>query len=149
MTNTKMTRWAMALAGAAFVPLSGVAFADEVNFSTSLTNGTQSATALFTFDDTDGNGTLTVVLTNTMSTNGGPQWLTGLFWNLTGADGLNIAPTGVANDRVEGDMITLSGTTQSAYNTADEGHFWAYRDDISSGDYGAFLDSDPRQYRWS
>jgi len=36
-------------------------------------------------------------------------------------------------------MITLP--SGDAYGDADEGHFWAYRDDISSGDYGAFLDS--------
>ena len=119
--------------------IAGFAHADTLSFSSSLSNGIQSATALFTFDD-GVNKSLTVVLTNTMSTNGGPQWLTGLFWNLTGADGLSITPTSVKNDRVDGDMITLSGTTRTAY-TARDRRFWAYRDDLSSGDYGSFLNS--------
>ena len=119
--------------------IGGLAHADTLSFSEGLSNGTQSATASFTFDDTA--NTLSVVLKNTMTTNGGPQWLTGLFWNVTGADGLSITPASVANDRVDGDMITLSGTTQIPYTDVDVGHFWAYRDDLSSGDYGSFLDS--------
>ena len=121
--------------------IGGLAHADTLSFSESLTNGTQSATALFTFDD--GNDTLTVTLSNTMTTNGGPQWLTGLFWNLAGAGGLNITLLDDLDSRVDGhhSMITLSGTTQTDYSDADEGHFWAYRDDLSSGDYGSFLDS--------
>ena len=140
MTKAKKTRWTMAIATAAVVSLSGTAQATEMSFYASLSNGTQSATASFTFDDDA--DTLTVVLKNTMTTNGGPQWLTGLFWNLTGADGLNITPyADDANSRVDGSMITLSGTTQDSYNTVDVGHFWAYRNDLSSGDYGSFLDS--------
>ncbi len=120
--------------------IGGLAHADTLSFSESLSNGTQSATASFTFDDTA--NTLSVVLKNTMTTNGGPQWLTGLFWNLAGADGLNITPhVADANLRVVGSMITLSGTTQTPYTEVDIGHYWAYRDDLSSGDYGSFLDS--------
>ncbi len=139
MMKPKMTMWTMALGGAAVVSLSGVAHADQVSFSASLTNGTQSATASFIFDDVA--DTLTVVLRNTMTTNGGPQWLTGLFWNLAGADGLNITPAGDPDSRVDGSMITLSGTTRTTYNEVDVGHFWAYRDNLDSVDYGEFLDS--------
>ena len=139
MIRAKLAQWTMRLAGAAVVSLSGVAHADPLVFSASLTNGTQSATASFTFDDSA--HTLTVVLRNTMTTNGGPQWLTGLFWNLAGADGLNITPAGDPDSRVDGSMITLSGTTQTPYDVVDVGHFWAYRDNLDSVDYGAFLDS--------
>ena len=120
------------------IGIAGFAQAGTLMFSQSLTNGAQSASVLFVFDDSTDK--LTITLTNTMSTNGGPQWLTGLFWNLTGADGFTIAPHAADPElRVEGDLITLSGTTQTDYGIAEEGHFWAYRDDIS--DYGSFLDT--------
>lgn len=103
--------------------------AAEVNYDFSQENGTQSASANFNFDDGNGmlGGTfLTITLTNTMTTNGGPQWLTGLFFDIAGS------PTMIyQTDSDVGQMITLDGVTQSIYSDATAEHFWAYRDDLS------------------
>lgn len=101
--------------------------ADEVSFDFALDNGVQSASANFTFADGAGLGdlsTLTITLTNTMTTNGGPNWLTGLFFDMAGSPALSY-------QSVNGNMITLDGTNQSIYNDATPDHFWAYRDDLS------------------
>ena len=101
--------------------------ADEVSFDFELDNGTQSASANFTFADGTELGdlaTLTITLTNTMTTNGGPNWLTGLFFDMAGSPALSY-------QSVNSQMITLDGTNQSDYTTAAPDHFWAYRDDLS------------------
>lgn len=107
--------------------------ADEVSFDFSQDNGTHSASANFTFADGAGDlGTLTsltITLTNTMTTNSGPQWLTGLFFDMAGS------PT-MSYQSVNGQMITLDGITQSTYNDAAPDHFWAYRDDLSGLPFG-------------
>jgi len=110
--------------------LGGVtANAAEVSFDFALTNGIQSASANFTFDDGDGmqgGSYLTISLTNTMTTNGGPQWLTGLFFNIAGSPTMTYQ-----TDSDVGQMITLDGITQSVYSAATAEHFWAYRDDLT------------------
>lgn len=121
---------------AAVLPLSlfaGVkANAAELSFDFAHSNGTQSAFANFTFADGAELGdlaTLTITLTNTMTTNGGPQWLTGLFFNMAGA------PT-LSYQSVDSPMITLEGTTQTSYTDATPDQFWAYRDDLSGLPFG-------------
>ncbi len=111
----------VATAASVFIVLGGNAYADELSFHFELSNGTQSASADFTFSDA---GTLNIALTNTMTTNGGPNWLTGLFFNLAGSPTLGYQST-------DGDMITLGGTTQTPYTDALPGNFWAYRGDLS------------------
>ncbi|MHC5024289.1 MAG: XDD4 family exosortase-dependent surface protein, partial [Planctomycetota bacterium] len=113
---------------AAAIPLllvAGSVHAAEVSQTINLTNGTQSGSAQFTFNDTTHQ--LDIVLTNTMTTNGGPQWLTGAFFNIAGNPILTDASAA-------GNLITLSGTTQSNYAVAGAEHFWAYRGDIANGE---------------
>ncbi len=101
--------------------------ADEVSFDFAQTNGTQSASANFTFADGAELGdlsTLTITMTNNMTTNSGPQWLTGLFFDVAGSPALDY-------QSVDGEMITLDGTTQHAYTDPAPDHFWAYRDDLT------------------
>ena len=107
----------------------------DYHFEFALSNGTQSASADFTFSDAGGgNVNLTIVLTNTMTTNGGPNWLTGLFFNLAGA-------TLTTPSEANGQMISLEGPHEGEPfqhqhpNAGDPANFWAYRDDLSgSGD---------------
>ena len=133
MTSSRKQALCLVTAAAVVTALAGNAYADELSFHFDLSNGTQSASADFTFSDAgSGPVTLNIVLTNTMTTNGGPNWLTGLFFNLAGAPTLDYQSTA-------GNMITLQGTTQSDffYDPANEkqpglpADFWAYRDDLS------------------
>ena len=121
----KITHFAVATTLSLFAGTA--ANAAEVSFDFDLTNDIQSASANFTFADGAELGdlaTLTITLTNTMTTNGAPNWLTGLFFNLAGSPSLSY-------QSVNGQMITLDGTTQSDYTTAAPDHFWAYRDDLT------------------
>lgn len=132
MTFSREPSLRLVTVAAIVTALAGNAYADELSFQFELSNGTQSASADFTFSAADALApvTLNIVLTNTMTTNGGPNWLTGLFFNLAGSPTLNydhllaplLAPDG---------MITLEGTTQTPYTDAPPSHFWAYRDDLS------------------
>jgi hypothetical protein len=99
----------------------GSAEANVLNFSKS--NGTHSASATFAFSNNGGQKQLNITLTNTMTTNSGPNWLTGLFFDIAGAPTLN-------TNAVTGDLITLNGTTQTAYNAHTPAQMWAFRDDI-------------------
>ncbi len=104
--------------------LTGGVMADDISFFFEVSNGTQSADALFTFsDDGGGSPTLQIVLTNTASNNDGPSWLTGLFFDLAGSPELN-------NGSAAGDMITLDGTTQTPWG-GDPSSMWAFDDDMS------------------
>jgi len=111
--------------------LAGAAQAGEVSFTESISNGVQSASATFTFNDDGPTTILTIQLTNTMTSNGGPQWLTGLFFDIAGSPTLTYDSSGLIAS-----MITLSGTTQTAYTTVDADHFWALRDDLSGLPFG-------------
>ncbi len=128
MTFLREQSLRLATAAGMVTALAGNAYADELSFDFALSNGTQSASANFTFSDAGGGPvTLNIVLTNTMTTNGGPNWLTGLFFNLAGSPTLNYQSTA-------GDMITLEGTTQSPYTYPDgspglPANFWAFRQD--------------------
>ena len=114
-------------AAAMVTALAGNAYADELSFHFELSSGPHSASADFTFSDAGpGPVTLNIVLTNTMSTNDGPNWLTGLFFDLAGSPTLTYVPFSA-----DGDMITLEGTTPTPYTLADAGNFWAYRDDFA------------------
>ncbi len=127
MTFSRKQALRLVIAAVMVTALAGNAYADELSFSFALSNGTQSASADFTFSDAGpGPVALNIVLTNTMTTNGAPNWLTGLFFDLAGSPTLDYqsisAPLG---------MITLEGTTQTTYTDAAPDHFWAYRDDVS------------------
>ncbi len=129
MTSSREQALRLATAAAVLTALAGNAYADELSFNFALSNGTQSASADFTFSAENALApvTLSIVLTNTMTTNDGPNWLTGLFFNLAGSPMLDYKST-------DGHMITLEGTTQSDFfydlgktmpgRPAD---FWAYR----------------------
>ncbi len=129
MTFSREQALRLATVAAMVTALAGNAYADELSFNFALSNGTQSASADFTFsaDNAMARVTLNIVLTNTMTTNGGPNWLTGLFFNLAGSPTLDYKST-------DGHMITLEGTTQSDF-FYDAGKtkpglpadFWAYR----------------------
>ena len=119
----------LATAAVMMTALAGNANADELSFNFALSNGTQSASADFTFsaDNALAPVTLSIVLTNTMTTNGGPNWLTGLFFDLAGSPTLDYKST-------DGQMITLDGTTQSDFfydvgktMPGQPADFWAYR----------------------
>ena len=131
------SNWSVHLGGtlAAAALASGVS-ATELTISHSLTIGVQSAQADFTFDDVS--DTLTLVLTNTMTTNPGegegPAWLTGLFFNLTGAGNLTLSMPKPPS----ANMVKFDGTTQVTYTDADPGHFWAFRSDLTPADFGEF-----------
>ena len=62
----------------------GGVHAGEVTIDFALSNGTQSGAASFIFSDAGPTPTLDIVLTNTMTTNGGPNWMTGAFFNIGG-----------------------------------------------------------------
>ncbi len=123
MISSRKQALCLVTAAAMVTALAGNAYADELSFNFALSNGTQSASADFTFSDAgSGPVTLNIVLTNTMTTNGGPNWLTGLFFDLAGSPTLDFqslsAPKG---------MITLDGIDRTVYEGADPDHFWGYR----------------------
>ena len=131
MTFSREQALRLATVAAMVTVLAGNAYADHLSFNFELSNGTQSASADFAFFHPEGGPvTLNIVLTNTMESNGAPNWLTGLFFNLAGSPTLNydhfaaplLAPDG---------MITLEGTEQFEDTGADPDHFWASRDDLS------------------
>lgn len=124
MTILRVATAAIAMVSA----LAGNAYADELSFNFERSNGTHSASADFTFATGPplGQSTLTISLTNTMESNAGPNWLTGLFFNLAGSPTLDYVPDSAF---AELGMITLEGTTQTEYTLADPGNFWAFRQD--------------------
>jgi hypothetical protein len=132
MTISREQALRLVAAAAMVTALAGNAYAGELSFDFALSNGTQSASANFTFsaDNELAPVTLRIELTNTMESNGGPNWLTGLFFNLAESPTLIydhesapvLAPDG---------MITLEGTNQTPYTLAEPANFWAYRDDLS------------------
>ncbi len=124
MTISRKQALGLATAAAMVTVLAGNAQADELSFHFEQSNGTQSASADFTFATGPplGQSTLTIYLTNTMESNAGPNWLTGLFFDLAGSPTLEYQSTG-------GDMITLDGTTQTPYTDALAANFWAFRQD--------------------
>ena len=132
MTFSREQAFRLATAAVVVTALAGNAYAGELSFHFDLSNGAQSASADFTFSDAGGGPvTLNIVLTNTMTSNAGPNWLTGLFFNLAGSP----SPT-LDYQSTTGDMITLEGINQSPYTYPDgsaglPGNFWAYRDDLS------------------
>ncbi|MEE9129646.1 MAG: XDD4 family exosortase-dependent surface protein [Phycisphaerales bacterium] len=135
MTFLREQALRLATAAAMVTALAGNAYADELSFHFELSNGTQSASADFTFSDAGGGPVaLNIVLTNTMTTNAGPNWLTGLFFNLAGPAG---SPTlNYVRLSADGHMITLEGTTQSDFFYDEDenepglpGNFWAFRQD--------------------
>lgn len=116
---------------AVLTALAGNVYADHLDyhFEFALSNGTQSASADFTFSDAGGGDVnLNIVLTNTMTTNGAPNWLTGLFFNLAGVTTPLAAPSAA-----DGQMITLEGTDQTEIfgPTGNPANYWAYRNDLS------------------
>ena len=127
MTSSRKQALRLAIAAAMVTALAGNAYADELSFHFELSSGPHSASADFTFSDAGpGPVTLNIVLTNTMTTNAPPNWLTGLFFDLAGSPTLTYVPFSA-----DGDMITLEGTTQTPYTDALPGNFWAYRDDFA------------------
>ncbi len=92
----------------------------------SLSNGLQSATATFTFSDIGGDKTLNILLTNTMTTNAPPNWLTGVFFDIAGgptlSNGSALAPDG---------MVTFDASGSTPYITNGPGNFWAFRQDLA------------------
>ena len=124
MTFSREQALRLATAAAVVTVLAGNAYADELSFDFALSNGTQSASANFTFssDNAMAPVTLRIELTNTMTSNGGPNWLTGLFFNLAESPTMTFqslsAPDG---------MITLHGIDPTVYEAADPDHFWGYR----------------------
>lgn len=113
-------------ASVAVCGLAAGASADEVSFGFDLINGTQSSNSTFVFNDDGATTLLTVILTNTMTSNSGPQWFTGAFFDIAGS------PTMTYSGLTGTSMITLNGTSQTAYTTVTADHFWAYRDDLSA-----------------
>lgn len=129
MTISREQALRLATVAAVVTVLAGNAYADELSFHFELSNGTQSASADFTFsaDDAAAPVTLRIELTNTMESNGGPNWLTGLFFNLADTPTLDF-------QTLDGQMITLDGTTPSDffYDVGETmpgrpADFWAYR----------------------
>jgi len=92
------------------------------SFSFSANNGVQSAAATFTFDQSQ--GTLSIQLTNTMTANAGPNWLTGLYFDLGGSPALGAASAA-------GDLCRFHGTDQIHYEAHTTGQLWAMRDDLN------------------
>ena len=130
MTFSREQTLRLVVAAALVTALAGNVYADELSFNFALSNGTQSASADFTFSDAgSGPVTLNIVLTNTMTTNAGPNWLTGLFFNLAGSPTLTYQGLSPLPPPEEWRMITLEGTTQTVYDAADPDNFWAYRQD--------------------
>jgi hypothetical protein len=119
-----MFRTSVCLAAAAIACAVGQAEANTITINGS--NGAQSASATFAFSNSGGQNKVDITLTNTMTANSNPGWLTGLFFDIAGA------PTLTA-DAVAASMITLNGTTQTAYNDHTIGQFWAFRDGVNAG----------------
>jgi len=108
--------------------VNAMAHATVLEYEFALSNGAQSAQATFTFSDESGSNTLDIVLTNTMTTNDGPQWLTGLFFDIAGSPDLT-------NASVSGDMITLdSAGNQTPFTDESPDEFWGFQQEFSAGD---------------
>jgi len=116
----KLSTGAVMTLSLACVFTSQAAVASTLSFSAG--NGVQSASANFTFDQSA--GTLSIQLTNTMTTNAGPNWLTGLYFDLGGSPALGGAAA-------TGDLVQFAGTNQMQYDQHTTGQFWAMRDDLS------------------
>ena len=94
----------------------------------SRSNGQQSASAVFTFAP----GSLEIVLTNTMTTNNGANWLTGLFFDIGGPTSPSLAPTGTL---VDGSLVTFDGNGPNAFNSLDPAQLWAFRQGVPDGEF--------------
>jgi hypothetical protein len=119
-----MLRTPVCLAAVAIACAAGQVEANTITINGS--NGAKSASASFAFSNSGGQNQVQITLTNTMTANSNPGWLCGLFFDIAGA------PTLTA-DSVAASMITLNGTTQTAYNDHTIGQFWAYRDGVNAG----------------
>lgn len=91
-----------------------------------------SAEAVFTYDTVTNQ--LCIELSNAAVENTDPNWLTGLFWNMTGTD---LEKSDYDASGVEGDMYTFpdgtnAGKTAYTDHTADQ--FWAFKNNIDSND---------------
>lgn len=120
------------IAGTCVLAVLGVAdaaHAGEVVITRSLSNGIQSGSVDFVFNDDGATTLLSIHITSTMTTNSGPNWLTGVFFNITGTPTMNYDPSGLGAG-----MITLIGTTQTAYTDYSADHFWGLRQDITSSE---------------
>jgi hypothetical protein len=119
--------------------LACTARAGEVSFTQSFTNGTQSASATFVFNDDGPTTTLSIMLTNTMTANGNPSWLCGLFFDLAGSPTMSYTGLGGDGSDAFNDMVVIqngSGSnpdSSSPYNTVIVDHFWGLDQNIGDG----------------
>ena len=119
------------MGGCALLGLCGAAAAGPLPPSQtfSLSNGLQSASAVFTFTS----GSLDIVLTNTMTTNDGPNWLTGLFFDIGGPTSPILAPTGAP---VDGSLVFfLDGSGPLDFTFFGPGKLWAFRQGVPDGEF--------------
>ena len=73
-----------------------------------------------------------------MTTNGEPNWLTGLFFDITGSPELE---DGIADPGGIAEMVTFDKNGSQSYNAFQPGHFWGFRQDLA-GDDGLHEDND-------
>ncbi len=103
------------------------ATASSISQTFSASQGNHSAEATFTFSDAgSGKTSLNIKLTNTMSSNTGPNWLTGLYFDLAGSPELTY-------QSATGDLVKFSGTTPNPYSDQLPGQYWAYNGAIQNG----------------
>ncbi len=126
-----MRRWAgHCVGGCALLGLCGAVAAGPLPppQTFSLSNGLQSASAVFAFTP----GSLEIVLTNTMTTNGEPNWLTGLFFDIGGPTSPSLTPTGTL---VDGSLVTFDGSGPPDDFTAfTPAQLWAFRQGVPDGE---------------
>ena len=120
--------WCAATTAMVLAGVVSTASASSISQSFSYSEGDHSAAATFTFSDAgSGNASLKITLTNTMTSNTGPNWLTGLYFDLAGAPGLDHQGT-------TGDLVKFNGTAQTSYSDHFAAQFWAYHGSIQSGE---------------
>lgn len=137
-------------ASIAVVGISPTTQAGEITLTESFSNGTQAATVNFIFNDDGATTTLSVQLINDMTATGAlgsPQWLQGVFFNISGtptmtytglggngSDGFNdlieVTDGGAGFDTIS--SWSMLGTDSITPVLAD--HFWGLRQDFSAGD---------------
>lgn len=121
--------------------ITGAVHAGSVSFSQSYSNGTQAATAVFTFHDSGPSTTLDIRLINNMTVTGSgtnPQWLQGVFFDLLNSPTMNYIGLGGTSGDDYNDMVTgtpgstpHSPDTWSPYTDVTADHFWALDQNLS------------------
>lgn len=133
-----MRRWAgHCVGGFALLGLCGAAAAGSLTQTFSLSNGLQSASAVFTFTPgpLDTPVSLDIVLTNTMTMNHEPNWLMALFFDIGGPPSPSLTPT-TTTTPVDGSLVIFDESGPHDFNGIfTPAQVWGFRQGAPDGEF--------------